>query len=176
MEHKISQKDIGVSLFKKEAVRKEMKTVWTTQIPCVTFRAIQGHSGGIPIMPELMGYTSIPYNWKEHMFSQKLWSVQSILGSGLIPGGKESDKARQAVFFTPLNPFGANPDEEEPHDDYAVHQKVHYHSHWKRNQDAVYWIKFSKAQDFSIAILANKVICDHHPQSCARRLHLQSNL
>ena len=42
------------------------------------------------------------------------WSVQSILGRGLIPGGKESDKARQAVFFTPLNPCGENPDEENP--------------------------------------------------------------
>ena len=30
-------------------------------------RAIQGHSGGIPIMPELMGYTSVPYNWKQYI-------------------------------------------------------------------------------------------------------------
>ena len=30
---------------------------------------------------------------------------QSILGSGIIPGGKEEDKVRQAVFLTPLNPF-----------------------------------------------------------------------
>ena len=24
---------------------------------------------------------------------------------------------------------------------------MHYHSHWKRNQDAAYWIKLSRAQD-----------------------------
>ena len=36
------------------------------------------------------------------------------LGGGLIPGGKESDKAREAVFFTPLNLFGENPDERTP--------------------------------------------------------------
>ena len=26
-------------------------------------------------------------------------------------------------------------------------KKVHFHSHWKRNQDAVHWIKLSRAQD-----------------------------
>ena len=78
-------------------------------------RAIQGHSGGTPIMPELNGYRSTPHNWKECIFHRGCsWSVQSILESGLIPGGKESDKARQAVFFTTLNSFGENPDEEEP--------------------------------------------------------------
>ena len=72
------------------------------------------------------------------------------LGKRTDSGGKESDKARHAVFFTPLNPFGENPDEKEPHDDYAVPQKVHCHGHWKRNQDAVYWIKLSKAQELGL--------------------------
>ena len=40
-----------------------------------------------------------------------------MLGNGLIPGGKEKDKARQAVFPTPTNPFGTDPEEGEPHDD-----------------------------------------------------------
>ena len=31
-------------------------------------RAIQGHSGGIPIEPELMGYVLIPRNWKKYIF------------------------------------------------------------------------------------------------------------
>ena len=59
------------------------------------------------------------------------------LGSGLIPGRKENDKARQAVFFMPLIPFGNDPDAEKPHGDYTVLQKVHYQTCWKRNQDAV---------------------------------------
>ena len=76
-------------------------------------------------------------------FSQgSSFSIQSILESGLIPGGKESDEGRQIVFFTPLNnPFGEDSDEEEPRDDYTIPQKVHYHIHWKRNQDAVQWEK-----------------------------------
>ena len=136
MEHNISQKNIGFSSFKKEAARKELNTVYHKN-SLAYVRAIQGQSGGIPFLTTV----------KEYVFHRGCsWNVQSILGSGLIPGGKESDKARQAVFFTPLNPFGENPDEEEPHDDYTVPQKVHYHSHWKRNQDAVYWIFFlSKA-------------------------------
>ena len=28
-----------------------------------------------------------------------------------------------------------------------ITQEVHYHSNWKRNQDAVYWAKLSRAQD-----------------------------
>ena len=46
-------------------------------------------------------------------------------GSGLIPGGKENDKSRQAVFFTSLDPFGNNPDEEKHHDDYVIPQRKH---------------------------------------------------
>ena len=40
-----------------------------------------------------------------------------------------------------------NPDEEEPRDYYTVPQNVHYHSHWKHNQDSVYWVQLSRAQD-----------------------------
>ena len=65
-------------------------------------------------------------------------------GSGILLGGKENDKA---VFFTPLNPFGNDPDEEKSHNDYTVPQKVHYKTNWKHNQDAVLWITLSRAQD-----------------------------
>ena len=67
-------------------------------------RAIQGHSGGTPINPDLMNYTLIPYNWKEHIYHTGIsWNCQSILGSGLSPGGKENDRARQSVFCTALH-------------------------------------------------------------------------
>ena len=52
------------------------------------------------------------------------WNFQSILGKGLLPGGKEKDKARQAVFLTPTSPFADDPEEEEPHDDFRVPRKA----------------------------------------------------
>ena len=59
-------------------------------------RAIQGHSGDIPIEPELMGYVFLPRNLKRYVFQKGLsWSYLSILGHGLIPGGKEKDNNRQ---------------------------------------------------------------------------------
>ena len=38
-------------------------------------------------------------------FSGCSFSIQSIPENGLIPGGHESDKGLQTVFFTPLNHF-----------------------------------------------------------------------
>ena len=92
----------------------------------------------------------------------------------MIPGGHGGDKGRQTVFFTPLNPFGGDSDEEELHDDDTVPQKVYYHSHWKRNQDAVYWRNIIQSTRSRIAILADEVSCNHRSQSCASRLHSQS--
>ena len=79
-------------------------------------RAIQGYSGGIPSEPQLMGSVKN---------STRLSSnFQSILGKGLLPGGKEKDKAPQAVFLTPTSPLADDPEEEEPHDDFRVPQKA----------------------------------------------------
>ena len=91
-----------------------------------------------------MGYILIPYNWKEYIYHRgSSFSIQSNLSSGLIPGGNESHKGRQTIFFTPLNPFGGDPEEEEePRDDHTVLQKVHSHSQWKLNQDAFSLVNF----------------------------------
>ena len=90
------------------------------------FRAILGHSAGTPISPELIKYTPILYVWKKYLYHRgSQWIFQSILGSGIIPGGtEEEDKARQAVFLTSLNPFGCDPEEEKPNSVYTVPQKA----------------------------------------------------
>ena len=63
------------------------------------FRAIQGHSGGIPMEPELMGYVFILRNLKSYTFHRGLsWTFQSILGHGLIPGGKRKIKPVRQSF------------------------------------------------------------------------------
>ena len=44
-------------------------------------------------------------------------------------------------------------------------KKVHYHSHWKRNQDAVYWVKLSRAQEQGLQFWQTKshAIVVHSP-------------
>ena len=57
------------------------------------FRAIQGHSDGIPIDPELMGTCEFLTIGKHiSRIGVVSSSSQSIFEKGLIPGGKESDK------------------------------------------------------------------------------------
>ena len=94
-----------------------------------------------------MGYVLIPRNWKKYVCQRGLsWNFQSVLGNGLIPGGKEKEKTRQAVFLTPTNPLGNDP-EEEPHDDYTVPQKILYVTRWKHDKNAENCVRLSKAQD-----------------------------
>ena len=123
----------------------------------------------------MMECTLIPYNWKGYVSHKgSSWNSHSILGSGLIPGGQEDDNARQQVSFTPLGPFGNNPDEEKPHDDYTVPQKVHYKPYWKHNQDAVIlYKKLSSAQDQGLQFLQTKsfaiITHDTVPRDCIHR-------
>ena len=141
--------------------------------------------------PELMWSTFGFFTVGKSIFSPGCsFSIQSILENGLIPGGKESDKGRQTVCFSPLDPVDGDSDEEEHGDHYTVLKKVHHHSHWKRTQDAVsggsnwkhdhddvFWVELSRAQDQArITILADEITCNNRTQSCAGRLHLQSNL
>ena len=76
-------------------------------------------------------------------------------------GRKENDRARQAVFLTPLNPLGNDPEEEKPH----------FETRWKRNQDAVYWVRLSNAQYQRFLFLANEVICNHGLRHNTKKLH-----
>ena len=69
-----------------------------------------------------------------------------MLTSGLI-AGRESKEGRQTIFFTPPNPFGYNPAEEEPSDDLSKPRKIHNHSKWINTQDAVYWVNLARAQN-----------------------------
>ena len=89
--------------------------------------------------PELMGHVTFPFNWKEFVFHKGCsFNINSILQSELTAGGRESNE-RHTIFFTLLNPLGEKSDEEAPGDDLSIPRKVHYHSNWKHDQDAVYW-------------------------------------
>ena len=79
-----------------------------------------------------MDHVKIPRNSKKYIYHREhSWNFLSILGKGVIPVGKEKDKARQAVFLTPTNPFEDDPEEEELRDDFTVPQKASYVTKWK---------------------------------------------
>ena len=69
-----------------------------------------------------------------------LFSFTSSLEAGRTAGGKE-DREGQTIF-TALNLFVEKfPDEEEDSDDLSAPRRVHHHSSWKHDQDAVYWMR-----------------------------------
>ena len=113
-------------------------------------RAIQGHSGGMVIQPELMNYVLIPCKWKQVIYHMGCARDRySIAEAGLVAGGEENEGGRQTIFFTPLDPY---PIEVESSTDFSKPRKVHYQTHWRPEQDAVYWINLSRAQDCGLKI------------------------
>ena len=88
-----------------------------------------------------MGHVAIPFTKKEFLFHRGCSNdVTSILKSTLIAGGSESPER-------PLNPFGNNPDEREPTDEFSMSRKEHDHNMWKPRQDAIHWINWTRAQE-----------------------------
>ena len=71
-------------------------------------RAIQGHSGGNPIDPELQDNVMLPSDFAEYIYHVgSSHYMHSIILSGLIPGGNDVKRGRQMVFFTAVDPMAA---------------------------------------------------------------------
>ena len=71
------------------------------------FRAIQGHSGGIAINPELQDNVLLPKGFTEYIYHVgHVSEVHSIIRRGLIPGAQSLKRGRQSVFFTYSEPDG----------------------------------------------------------------------
>ena len=99
------------------------------------------------IVLELIGTLKFLTQWKEFVFQRGCsFNVKSILETGPIAGGREKERERERAMSEnkPSSSshlstrLGENPDEEKPSDDLSMLSKVHYHSNWKHDQDAVY--------------------------------------
>ena len=111
----------------KAVQRKKSNTAKTKMDPDVIYERFRDTLVVFQSNQKLMGYLFIPRGWKKYICHKGIsWNYQSILGHGLIPGGKEKDKYRQAVFLTPTNPFGHDPEEEIATNDFTVPQRVPY--------------------------------------------------
>ena len=68
------------------------------------FRAIQGHSGGNIIDPELQDNVLLPEGFAEYVYHvRNVSEMHSIMRSGLIPGGRSFKRGRRSVFSTFVN-------------------------------------------------------------------------
>ena len=134
-----------------EAARSGSYAAWVPKFKnsLLYIRAIQGHTGGRLIAPELLGHVAIPYNWKEFTFHKgSSFDCSWILKPGLVAGGKTSKDGRQTVFFAPLNPiFETVPGEVLTSDDFTRPRMEHYRCKWRPSQDSVYWVSSVRAQD-----------------------------
>ena len=72
-------------------------------------RALHGHSGRNHIDPSLQDNVLIPNNFFEYIYHIGCAvDLHSITNSGLLPGGQNSSRDRQTVFFTAVNPMHKN--------------------------------------------------------------------
>ena len=76
----------------------------------------------------------------------------SIAEIGGLAEGKEPNEGRQTIFFTPLDLFHSDANEPDSITDLKKPRTVQYQSHWRLEQDAVYWNHLSTAQDAGLEI------------------------
>ena len=80
MEHEMSQKSIGFFLIHEGCSKARIEYCEDSTKSIANFRAIQGHSGGIPIDPDVMGYVRISDDCKKYFDHRGCSvSIQSIL-------------------------------------------------------------------------------------------------
>ena len=78
---------------------------------------------------------------KKKKLSQRNFMEHSTHFSEWNNSGRKRDRhSSTSSLFRAFEFCGNDPDEEKPHNDFSVPQKVHFKAHWKHNQDAVYWI------------------------------------
>ena len=109
-------------------------------------RALQGHSGRNTVDPLLQDNVLIPNNFFETFIILDVRvNSHSIRDSGLIPGGQNSSRERQTVFFTAVNTMHKN--HQDPIElDLTKPRLASYKQKWKVHQDMVYWVDIQLAQ------------------------------
>ena len=96
-------------------------------------------------------------------------NLQSIISSGLIPGGQSLSKG-QTVFLLLIDP--RNKDHKDPDViDLSVPRRAQYlHKAWKRHQDAVYWVDINLAIEKGLKFYQTRsnavILQETHPACC----------
>ena len=134
-------------------------------------RAIQGHTGGSMISPELMGHVEIPYNWKSVIFHAGSSNHLNSIMDRTHNWWKRKWRT-QMVFFIPLNPSRENSDEEIQ--DESLTSTL---SQCLERQTSYSIVRlFGSRTRPKFTNLVNKVQCSCHLRSRASNLHQRSHL
>ena len=103
-------------------------------------RALQGPSGRNTIDLSLQDNVLIPNNFFEYIIMLDVpISAHSITNSGFIAGGQLSNRDRQTVFFTAVNPTHKN-HQASIELDLSKPRLACYKRKWKLPEDTVYWV------------------------------------
>ena len=107
------------------------------------FWAIQGHSGGISIDPELIRVHSDSLQFGKSIFFTGfvLSALNPSLRTDWFRVERKATKHGRLSSSHHLTHFGGDSNKEKTREDYTVPQTVHYHSHCKRCQDPEHKIK-----------------------------------
>ena len=136
------------------------------------FRAIQGHSGGIAIDPELQDNVLFPEESTEYIYHVgNVSEMHSIIRSGLIPGGRSLKRGRQSVFFTLVNPMEDDTGTEETPCDLTKPRIAPYKKYLETSSKYGILVQFKARSGERIAILPNTVTCNRSLQHTACSLH-----
>ena len=76
-----------------------------------------------------------------------------------IARGREAKEGRQTIFFTPLSPFGDDPDEEEPGDDLSEPEKGTLPQQVENSSGRRLLDRFSPSTRQRTTVLANQIPC-----------------
>ena len=138
-------------------------------------RAIQGHTGGSMMSPELMRHVEIPYNWKKFTFHMECsYDLNSFMDQGLIAVGREKEEDKW--FFSRLSihlekiwwgSIGSIP--------HGTHKST-LSQFLNRQTGCGVMCEFSSSTRSRFTTLENEVWCNCCRWSCASKLHLQSHL
>ena len=140
--------------------RKDISIVWihALLIPSCTFEQfkviLEEH-----INPTLQDNVLVPSDFAEHIYHVgSSHDLDSIIQSGLIPGGKDVKKGRHAVFFTAVNPMLTDQHRERDYDVTKPRIAVYKHT-WKYTKITVYWCNLSEGcPEYRLAVLSKAII------------------
>ena len=110
-------------------------------------RAIQRHSRGNDIDPELQDDVLLPEDFTEFIYHVgNVSETCSIIDSGLMPGGKSLERDRQSVFFHYSEPDVFHYSEPDGRRSKYGRKSMRLEYTWRPHQNAVYWCNLKVAQ------------------------------